>query len=351
MSKNYYLGIDLGGTTIKAGVVDEEYNVLGMISDVKTPFGGDQEKLTDAIILACEKSIAKSGVDAADIQYVGIGMPGTADTEQGVLKVAVNLGLNADYPVCRDIRAHLGKDTYAENDANAAAYGELIAGVGKGNNIRDMVCVTLGTGVGAGIIVDGRILHGCNYAAGEFGHTVIVAGGEACGCGRFGCFEKYASASALAVQTRRAMQVHPDSLMWKKPMWLDDISGIIKKGGPTDEAFYHETEQIDMNDVNGQTAFIGMYRGDAAAKQVVNDYIRYLAVGLTNLINTFQPEVLCIGGSISKERDRLTKLLEKRVEHERFSQRAERQTRICAAEQVDKAGIIGAAYLWQLYAK
>ena len=176
-------------------------------------------------------------------------------------------------------------------DANAAALGEALAGAAKG--AQSCVCITLGTGVGGGIIIDGKIYGGFNFAGAELGHTVIMVDGELCTCGRFGCWEAYASATALINQTRRAMVNHPDSAMWS----------IAE----------------DLDKVNGRTAFDGMRAGDAVAAQVVDTYIKYIATGLINVINIFQPEVLCIGGGICKEGDTLLKPLAAHIERERYS--------------------------------
>ena len=211
----------------------------------------------------------------------------------------------------------LDKAVYIENDANAAALGEALAGAAKG--AQSCVCITLGTGVGGGIIIDGKIYGGFNFAGAELGHTVIMVDGELCTCGRFGCWEAYASATALINQTRRAMVNHPDSAMWS----------IAE----------------DLDKVNGRTAFDGMRAGDAVAAQVVDTYIKYIATGLINVINIFQPEVLCIGGGICKEGDTLLKPLAAHIERERYSKYSSHQTRLCVATLGNDAGIIGAAFL------
>ncbi len=162
----------------------------------------------------------------------------------------------------------LGLDIYIENDANAAALGEALAGAAKGT--QSCVCITLGTGVGGGIIIGGKIYGGFNFAGAELGHIVINVDGELCTCGRHGCWEAYASATALIRQTRQAMVANPDSAMWR-------IAGTLDK-------------------VDGRTAFDAMRAGDVVGKKVVDRYIQYIACGLINVINIFQPEVLCIGG-------------------------------------------------------
>ncbi len=313
----YRIGIDLGGTFIKAGVVDENYRIVGTAAcPTALPRPAD-EIIADMARMAKEAvGNAGSGVTMEEVAGVGVGSPGTCNQETGAVEYSCNLGFNNE-PVCDKLGRLLGKPVHIENDANAAAYGEALAGAGKGT--KDCICVTLGTGVGGGIIIDGKIYGGMNYAAGELGHTVIVMGGEPCGCGRQGCWEAYASVTGLIRQTRRAMEAHPESLMWKE--------------APT------------LEEVNGRTSFDAMRAGDPTAKEVVDQYIRYIGCGLTDMINIFQPEVLCIGGAISKEGDTLLKPLQAYVERERYSKNSERQTRICRAQLGNDAGIIGAAYL------
>jgi glucokinase len=219
------------------------------------------------------------------------------------------------------LKDRTGFDFYIENDANAAAYGELLAGAGRGK--KNFVAITPGTGVGGGIIIDGKIFSGFNHAGGEVGHTVIVQNGEQCACGRQGCWEAYASATALIRQTKFAMIKDPSSVMW-------EIAGTIEN-------------------VNGLTAFDAMRRGDETAKKVVDQYIEYIAVGLVNMINIFQPEVMCIGGGVSKEGDTLIKPIKSYARLDRYSKNVATQTEIKTAELGNDAGIIGAAFLCNLY--
>ena len=219
------------------------------------------------------------------------------------------------------IGARLGKQVYVENDANAAAFGEVLAGAGKG--CRDVVVVTLGTGVGGGIIIDGRIYTGFNYCGAELGHTVVHYGGRPCNCGRKGCFEAYSSATALINMTKEAMEADKSSKMWE-----------ICSG--------------DINNVDGKTAFDGWRAGDKSASGVVDMYISYLGCGLTNIVNTFQPEILLIGGGICKEGDNLTKPLEKIIAEDSYCVDPKRSTKLGICQLGNDAGIIGAAFLYTL---
>ncbi len=316
----YWLGIDLGGTNIATGVVDENYNIIGRGRVKTNGLSRTPDEIADDMAKAVYMAIDDAGIEKEKIVAMGIGSPGSILPEEGVVAVANNLGFN-NVPLCQMLKDRTGFDFYIENDANAAAYGELLAGAGKGK--KNFVAITLGTGVGGGIIIDGKIFSGFNHAGGELGHTVIVHGGQQCTCGRKGCWETYASATALIRQTKAAMIQDRDSIMWK-------IAG-------------------DLEHVNGLTAFDGMRKGDATAKRVVDKYIEYIAVGLTDMINIFQPEVICIGGGISKEGKLLTDPIEEYVRLERFSKNVNKQSEIKTAELGNDAGIIGAAFLCNLY--
>ncbi|MEE1198435.1 MAG: ROK family glucokinase [Acutalibacteraceae bacterium] len=316
----YWLGIDLGGTNIATGVVDENYNIIGR-GKVKTNRAGrTPDDIADDMAKAVFMAIEDAGIDKSEIVAMGIGSPGSIVPETGTVAVANNLGFK-NLPLCQMLKDRTGFDFYIENDANAAAYGELLAGAGRGK--KNFVAITLGTGVGGGIIIDGKIFSGFNHAGGEVGHTVIVQNGEQCACGRQGCWEAYASATALIRQTKFAMIKDPTSVMW-------EIAGTIEN-------------------VNGLTAFDAMRRGDETAKKVVDQYIEYIAVGLVNMINIFQPEVICIGGGVSKEGDTLIKPIKSFARLDRYSKNVAMQTEIKTAELGNDAGIIGAAFLCNLY--
>ena len=222
-----------------------------------------------------KKVVKNAGIDISEIEAAGIGAPGSIDPKKGEIIYSNNLGFN-NVSVCEILKEKTGFDFYLENDANAAAWGEYLAGAGKGT--QNFIMVTLGTGVGGGVIINGKIYAGFNYAGAELGHTVINTDGEACTCGRNGCFETYASATALIRQTKQEMIKHPDSIMW------DLTNG-------------------DINNVSGITAFDAMRKGDFAGKKVVENYTYYLGVGIANIMNIFQPEIICIGGGICAEGD------------------------------------------------
>ncbi len=316
----YWLGIDLGGTNIAAGVVDDNYNIIGR-GKVKTNTGRTTEEIADDMAKAVRLAIEDSSVKDNEIVAMGIGSPGSVIPETGTVACANNLGFN-NVPLCKMLKDRTGFDFYIENDANAAAYGELLAGAGRGKS--SFIAITLGTGIGGGVIIDKKIFSGFNRAGGELGHTVINNSGEICSCGRSGCWEAYASATALIRQTKAAMRKAHDSIMW-------------------------ELAENDINKVTGRTAFDAMRKGDLVAKMVVEQYTEYVAVGIVNMINIFQPEVICIGGGISKEGDTLINPIKDYIVLDRFSKNIDRQTELVAAKLGNDAGIIGAAFLCNLY--
>lgn len=314
-----YLGIDLGGTNIVAGVVDEEYNILSSVKR-KTNVPRPEEAICDDMAGAALEALEKVGVSMDEIPWIGVGCPGSVNRDRGVVEFTNNLNFH-NWPLQQMMEDRLHKKVILENDANAAAYGEYVAGAAK--DAVNAIAITLGTGVGSGIIIDGKIYEGSNFAGGEMGHMVIVAGGRQCSCGRRGCWEAYASATGLINLTKEAMlenQINPDSYLW------DMVDG-------------------DIDQVNGRTAFDAMRAGDAVGKTIVDKYINYLACGLVNAINIFQPDTICIGGGISKEGETLLRPLRAYIRRERYSKHANKQTQLCVAVLGNDAGVIGAAML------
>lgn len=311
----YYLGIDLGGTNIATGVVDQEYRIVARAKR-KTSVPCTPLEICEQLAVTALEALKNAGLGVDDIPYVGIGTPGTVNRESGVVEYSNNLFFE-NLELRKLLSDRLKKDVIIENDANAAAFGEYRAGALKG--AKNALAITLGTGVGSGIIIDGKIYAGSNFAGGEIGHTVIVAGGRLCTCGRKGCWEAYASATGLIAMTREAMLKDRDSLLWK-------IAGTMEK-------------------VDGRSAFEAMRSGDKTGKEVVDQYIFYLSCGLANCINIFQPDILCIGGGISNEGESLMEPLRKTVAAENYARNASKQTVICKAQLGNDAGILGAALL------
>lgn len=312
----YTIGIDLGGTNIVAGLVDEQYNIL-TTARVKTNLPRDPEAIIDDMVMLCHRVAEQQGVSLDEVAYVGVGCPGTCNVETGEVEYANNLKFS-HLQLGPIMQQKLNKRVFVDNDANAAALGEAKAGATKG--AAKSVCITLGTGVGSGIVLDGKIYGGSNYAGGELGHTVIVVDGEPCTCGRRGCWETYSSATALIRQTKAAMEKNPDSLMWNMV------------GG-------------DINKVGGRLPFDAAQQGDATGQAVVDRYVEYLACGLVNVINIFQPDVLCVGGGVCRQGESLLGPVRKLIEQDRYSKFCQKQTKLCVAQLGNDAGIVGAACL------
>lgn len=312
----YYVGIDLGGTNIVAGVVDENYNIISKAS-TKTNCPRPEKEIADDMAKMALQAVKNANLEISNIEWIGIGTPGIANSATGIIERANNLGF-VNTPMVKYIKETIDKPVFIENDANAAAYGEFVVGAAK--EARNAICVTLGTGVGAGIIIDGKIYSGSNYAGAEIGHTVIEVDGAECSCGRKGCFEAYSSATGLIRMSKEAMEKNPDSIMNKMAQ---------EKGGK----------------VTARTSFDAMRAGDKSAKEVVDKYIKYLAAGITNTINIFQPDILCIGGGVCNEGDPLLLPVKALVENEDFAKNSEKRTEIVIAKLGNDAGIIGAAFL------
>lgn len=313
----YYIGIDIGGTNLKAGLVDESYRIT---ATKKQPLQfTSMEQMGETLAQMAIGLVEENHISRDQVASVGMGFPGPVNDRQGVVIKTVNIPIRfmpvADmfHRYWEGVPVHLG------NDADCAALGEFYHYEDK--NIESLILVTLGTGIGTGIILNGRIHTGINGCAGEGGHIVLVHGGEQCTCGRKGCWERYASANALIRQTMAAMDQNKDSVMW----------GMT--GG-------------DLSRVDGRTAFEAMHQGDAAARAVIEQYLRYLGDGLANFVNIFQPEVIALGGGVSQARDEdLLLPLQSMVLEDCFGREADRHTRLVKARLGNDAGIIGAALL------
>jgi len=312
----YYVGIDLGGTNIKAGVVTSEGVILNKKS-IKTNVNRTMEEIVSDMGRLATEVIAEAGLSKTDVAAIGIGSPGTPDNKTGYLVYANNLPFNMT-PMRKIIRRIIDLPVYIDNDANCAAMAESVAGAAKG--AADSVTVTLGTGIGSGVIINHRIFSGFNQAGAEFGHTTLVAGGVPCTCGRKGCFEVYGSASALIRMTKEAAQANPSS----------KINNLIAdKDGK----------------VNAKVPFEAMRMGDDAATQVIETYIEYLSDGLANVINAYMPEILVIGGGVCNEGDPLLIPLREKTMNKPYFGPGVRKTEIRLAEMGNDAGIVGAAMM------
>lgn len=317
----YYIGVDVGGTNIACGIVNDNCEIIAR-SKVKTNERGEEapeySEVLDEIKNAVRKACSEAGIEPSAAHSIGIGCPGMCNAETGILEYSNNLGFR-NVPIRKDVEDEFKIPVYLENDANAAAFGEFSAGAAKGSN--NAIVITLGTGVGSGIIIDGKIYRGSNFAGGEIGHTVIVMDGLPCTCGRRGCFESYSSATGLVHMTTQASELNPESLMTK----------MIREDGK----------------VSARTAYKAMRQGDPVGKAVTEQYIKYLSCGIANVINTFQPDIMCIGGGICNEGEALLTPLKAAVSEQIYSKNSAKNTEIVICSLGNDAGIIGAAMLFR----
>lgn len=314
-----YIGIDVGGTNLVAGVIDKENRIIARAKKKMTA-GADARELCADLVLLAREAAESAGLRPHEIIEIGMGFPGAVDRKCGIVRYTPNAPF-LNTPVREWFRKSWDVPVYIGNDANCASLGECYAGAARGKH--SAVVVTLGTGVGIGAVVEGQSFLGFNGNGMEGGHMVIVADGAPCNCGRRGCWEQYSSATALKRLTRETMERQPRSLMW-------------------------ELCQGDIKKISGRTAFQAARQGDGAGKQVVGLYLKYLAIGLTNLVNIFQPEILCLGGGVSNEADDLfLDPLRDLVAGERYNSRQKDapQTLLVKCRLGNDAGIIGAALL------
>lgn len=312
--KKYYIGIDLGGTFIKGGVVDCAGNIL--INDkVPTETEKGEKQVTANISALCKSLLTKAGLTVDDVVGIGMGVPGMIDSANGEVVYSNNLHWE-HYFIAEAVENATGLPVKIANDANVAALGETKFGCGK--EYDNTILITLGTGVGGGIVINGKLFEGYRSAGAELGHAVIVAGGEQCTCGRKGCLEAYASATALIRDTKRAMQANSESKIW---------------------------EIGTLESVTGKTAFDYM-NTDSSAKAVVDNYIEKLGVGLTNLANEFRPQAILLGGGVCAQGDTLIKPLQAFLDKEIYASKKGPQVKILTATLGNDAGLLGAAALW-----
>ena len=311
----YYIGLDVGGTTFKAGVVTEDGRIVhkdAMPTGIERPY---QEIIADMAAL-CKKVAADAGIEMSEIKSIGVGVPGLFDNKTGMIPFCTNLGWH-DIPFVAEMKKHLDTPVYGDNDATVAGLAESVAGVSAG--IKDSVFLTLGTGVGGGIIIDGKPYSGAHGCGSEIGHMMIKMGGELCTCGNYGCFERYASATAIIREARKAIVEYPESSM------------LAACGG-------------DPEKLNAKIVIDAARAGDEAAKAVFGGYVQALAVGIINIINMLDPEVIVLGGGVSAAGEFLLNAVREAVKPMVFFKTMP-YARIELAQLGNDAGIIGAAML------
>ena len=310
-----HIGIDLGGTNIAAALVDGGCDIYKRIS-MRTDTGGGASTVIDGLTQAVQILLDGSKILP---ESIGVGVPGSVNEKKGEVLFTPNLPISG-VNIANELRLSFDCPVYLGNDANCAALGETIAGCARG--VKDAVFITLGTGIGGAIILNGRLYTGFNGAASEVGHMLIVDGGRKCGCGRLGCWEAYASASGLIKTAIDTIALHSGSIIWK-------LCGN------------------NLDSIDGQMIFDAYRKDDKSAQEIVGVYTGHLAAGVIDIINILEPELLCIAGGISNAWDCLEEPLIKLVDTYRFTgkQRNIPQTRIEKSSLGDDAGIIGAANL------
>lgn len=310
----YNIGIDLGGTNIVAGLVDENNNLVDKLSTPTLTKRPTNEIIAD-IAKVTEKLLSKYGLTIKDVDSLGIGSPGSCDDKNGLVIYSNNLHFE-NTEIRKELRKHLDIDVRLANDADAAALGEYFAGAGE--SAQSFVAITLGTGVGSGIVLDGKLLTGKHFAAAELGHMSIVSGGEECTCGKKGCFEAYSSATAIIREINKAVKADRDTV-------LKNMVGN------------------DFEHTNAKMVFDAAEAGDVVAKEIVSDYYDKLAEGLGNIVCIFDPEVIAIGGGVSAQGDKLLAEIDKRLY--KYVYGGIVNVKVKVATLGNDAGVIGAALI------
>ena len=312
----YYVGIDLGGTNIKTGIVNKDGKIVAK-SSIPTKADRPADEVAFDMSVEVLNLVKSAKISLDEVVGVGVGSPGAINSGAGIVDYSPNLGWY-NVPIAELILKRIKKPVKVSNDANVAALGETLFGAGKGYT--DTILITLGTGVGGGIVIGGKLFEGNESKGAKLGHSVICVNGEPCACGRRGCLEAYASATALIRETKDAMMRDRASKMW------DFVGGDIDK-------------------VDGRTAFETEKQGDAMAKLVVNNYVLYLSEGLLNICNEFRPQAIMLGGGVCAQGDNLLNRLKKRMKAMHYGYQGTPKVELLIASLGNDAGIIGAAAL------
>ena len=310
------IGIDIGGTSIKGAGITKEGKVLDVFS-MPVDKADTQEETINKLIDAVNKYIKDQGFKKEEILGIGCGVPGVMDTKTGIVTYSNNLRW-FDLPIVEMLEKGTGLKVRITNDANAAALGEARFGAGK--KYKNIIMITLGTGVGGGIIIDGKLFEGNLGKGAELGHTVVVIDGEQCSCGRKGCLEAYASATALIRDTKRAMDKNKKSKCWE----------ISEKLGKVDARVAFEAERA----------------GDEVGHQLVENYVKYLGEGCLNYFNIFRPEALILSGGIANEGEYLLSRLRKYFEDRNYGFQGTPKVDLLVSELGYDSGKIGAGALF-----
>lgn len=315
----YYIGVDLGGTNIAAGIVDDAGKIVKKAS-TKTGRNRKSEEIVKDMCRLVLDLMKDAGLTEKDIYSIGIGSPGSHDRENGIILYNNNLNFK-NVNIKEAFQKHIDVPIYLENDANCAAIAENVAGAAKG--YEHSVTITIGTGIGGGVIINNKLFTGTNGMGAELGHIVIDIDGEYCTCGRKGCWEAYSAAPGLISQTRKAAEKNPDSKI-------------------------HELCGGNLDNIDAKTAFDAARLGDKIGMKVIDDYIGIFGEALANIINIFQPDVIVIGGGVSKEGDNLLIPLKEKMRGKTYGNEGLPTTLIVVAQMGNDAGIVGAAFIPKL---
>ncbi|PKM55668.1 MAG: ROK family protein [Firmicutes bacterium HGW-Firmicutes-5] len=312
----YYLGLDLGGTNMAAGVVNEKFELLSRAERLTNVSRDTEEIIADMYEVSVE-AVDKAGLSMQQMSSWGIGMPSYVNPKNHLLVRANNFGW-VNLPIIDYLKKHTNLDIYIENDANCAALGETIAGVAKEYN--DTLMLTVGTGLGSGIILDKKVYTGSDKMGAELGHTKLVYDGIKCSCGQKGCAESYCSTTALIRQMREALAEDKDSLIWSMC-------------------------DMDVLKIDGKMIFSAAYQEDPLALKIIDQFVEYLSCALSSFITIFRPEVVIIGGGLAESGDLLFELLQQKTYKNTFAAKEIGIPEIIPANLGNDAGIIGAALL------
>lgn len=309
------IGVDLGGTNIGVGIVDDSGNIVSEMNAhtySQRPF----DEICDDIINLIFKIVEKYNLKISDIQSIGLGVPGVVNPKEGVFKFAPHL-MVTNYPLRNKFQEKFDMPIFIDNDAKCAAIAEAKFGATK--DFDNSITITIGTGIGAGVIINKKIDRGFHNTAGEIGHMVINMEGEECTCGRRGCWEQYASVSALRRMAKLEAVNNTQSLINVLSQW-------------------------DREKISGRMVWEAAAKGDKRSQAILNDYIRYISEGVTNIVNVLDTDVIAIGGGISRQGENLTKPIKEFVEKHMICHGRE-VVEIRAAKFGREAGIIGASYI------
>ncbi len=310
-----YLGVDLGGTGIKVGLVTEKGEILAKGS---TPTKRERpyQEIIEDIANLCKRVVKDAKADMADVGSIGVGVPGICDPKTGVIPFCTNLGWH-EVPFVAEMQKHIMKPVIVDNDATVAGFAESIAGVSAGSS--SSVFLTLGTGVGGAIILNGKPFSGAHGVGSEIGHLIIRMDGDPCNCGNYGCFERYASATAIIRMAKEVLADYPDSRI------------LARVGG-------------DESRINAKTVIDCAKEGDEAALKAFNQYVKGLATGIVSVIHMIDPEVIALGGGVSMAGDFLLDAVRAEIP-KMVMYKTMPFARIELAQLGADAGIIGAALL------